>query len=62
MPNRPANGAFGEGLVIGTVLAAATLLLLLFGARIFNSGEKSVVVSQTQPSIEAPVTGDNKKP
>lgn len=63
MPYRPLTRDFREGpttnnsLVIGFVLAVMIVLLLLFGPRMFNSGEKSVDVSKTQPSIESPATG-----
>ena len=63
MPNRPITRHFREGdattdisLVIGFVAAVMLALFLLFAPRWF-SGEKSVDVVQTQPSIEAPVTG-----
>jgi hypothetical protein len=68
MPDRPPTRDAREGpiantpVLIGVVLAAVLALLLIFGAPMFNSGEKSVDVNKTQPNIEAPVTGDNKKP
>ena len=63
MPSRPITRHFREGattdislVVIGFVAAVMLALFLLFAPRWF-SGEKSVDVVQTQPSIEAPVTG-----
>ena len=62
MPSRPITRHFREGattdisMVIGFVAAVMLALFLLFAPRWF-SGEKSVDVVQTQPSIEAPVTG-----
>ena len=62
MPNRPITRDFREGaatdifLVIGFVAAVMIALFLVFAPRWF-SGEKIVDVVQTQPSIEAPVTG-----
>ena len=66
MPDRPLSRDFREGpttnnsLVVGFVLAVMIALFLLFGPRMLNSGEKSVEVSKTQPSIESPATGNNK--
>ena len=66
MPDRPLPRDFRESpttdnsLVMGFVLAVMIALFLLFGPRMFNSGEKSVEVSRTQSSIESPATGDNK--
>ena len=66
MPSRPLSRDFDEGpttdnsLVMGFVLAVMIALFLLFGPRMLNSGEKSVEMSKTQPSIELPATGDNK--
>ncbi len=65
MPGRPLSRDFDEGptdnsLVMGFVLAVMIALFLLFGPRMLNSGEISVEMSKTQPSIELPATGDNK--
>ena len=51
-----------NAVLIGIVLAAVLAILLIFGSRMFNAGEKSVDVNKTQPNIETPATGDTKKP
>ncbi len=69
MPDRPPTRDAREGpiantpVLIGVVLAAVLALLLIFGAPMSDpGGEKSVDVNKTQPKIEIPVTGENKKP
>ena len=48
----------GNITLIALALAALVVLLLVFGSRMFNAGERSVDVNQAQPNIEQPVTGD----
>ena len=50
-----------NAVLIGIVLATVLAILLIFGSRMFNAGEKSVDVNKTQPNIETPATGDTKK-
>jgi hypothetical protein len=64
MPDRSLTRDAREGpttydpVLIGIVLAAVVALLLLFGATMFNSSEKSVDVNKAQRNIEQPATGD----
>ena len=58
MPDIPLTRDAREGpitnttVLIGVMLAAALALLLIFGAPMFNSGEKSVDLNKSQPNIE----------
>ena len=52
-----------SSLVLFIALAAVVVaLVFLFGTHMFNSVEQGMDVTKTQPSIETPATGDNKKP
>lgn len=53
------NRDFNTFMLLGAVLAAFLVLLLIFGASMFNR-EKSVDVNRAQPNIETPTTGERK--
>jgi flagellar basal body-associated protein FliL len=64
MPDRPVARVNPEArtdnsILIGIVVAAAVALLVLLGATMFNSGDKSADMNATQPSTEAPATSEN---
>ena len=65
MPDRPTNPDKPEGMqtnegrtdnsvLIGIALAAVVAVLILFGSTIFNSDQKGVDVTATQPTTESP--------
>jgi flagellar basal body-associated protein FliL len=67
MPDRPVTRVNPEArtdnsLLIGIVLAAVVAVLLLLGATMFRSSDESADVNATQPSTEAPATGETTKP
>ena len=49
---------FNTFMLLGALLAAVLVLLLIFGASMFNSREKSVELNKAQPNTEQPTTGD----
>lgn len=66
MSNKPVDTRdddrdFNTFMLLGAVLAAVLVLLLIFGASMFNR-EKRVDVNKAQPNIETPTTGETKKP
>jgi len=65
MPDRPTNPDKPEGMqtnegrndnsvLIGIALAAVVAVLILFGSTIFDSDQKGVDVTATQPTTESP--------
>jgi hypothetical protein len=48
---------FNNSILVGAVLAAVLALLLIFGASMFNSREKSVNLNKAQQNTEQPITG-----
>jgi hypothetical protein len=58
-PDRPASTGSREGqtnnsVLIGIALAAVIAVLLLFGSTFFNSDQKGVDVTATQPTTQSP--------
>ena len=61
MTDRPVDtreSRTGNITLIALALAALVVLLLVFGSRMFNAGDKSVDVNKAQPNIEQPATRD----
>ena len=52
---------FNTFMLLGAVLAAFLVLLLIFGASMFNR-EKGADVNKAQPNIETPTSGETNKP
>jgi hypothetical protein len=65
MPDKSASRETRESrtnnnVLIGLVLAAVIGVLILVGVRVFDSGEKSTNMSETQPTTQAPATGSTQ--